>query len=79
MLTVYILWRHLWPDYTLGVERCEERGRGGTVDKVIECACGHIVRAEDEESLVSEAQQHAREVHGMELSQEQALSMARPV
>lgn len=48
------------------------------MDKVIQCPCGYIVHADSEEELVSQAQQHAREVHGMELTREQALAMARP-
>ena len=47
--------------------------------KVIQCPCGYVVRAEDENSLVAEAEKHAREVHGMKLTREQALAMARPV
>ena len=46
--------------------------------KVIQCPCGYVVRAEDEDTLVAEAEQHAREVHGMELTRGQALAMARP-
>jgi len=58
--------------------RCEELARRCDVDKVIQCPCGYIVRADSEEELVSQAQQHAREVHGMELTREEALAMARP-
>ncbi len=48
------------------------------MNKVIECPCGYVIRADTEEALVSRAQQHAQETHGMELSAEQALAMARP-
>ena len=48
------------------------------MQKVINCPCGFIVKAENDEELVSKAQLHAKEVHQMELSREQALSMARP-
>jgi Protein of unknown function (DUF1059) len=44
--------------------------------KIIRCPCGTVVRARDDESLVAQAQQHAREVHQMELTREQALAMA---
>jgi predicted small metal-binding protein len=37
-----------------------------------------VVRAEDDEQLVAKAQEHARQVHQMDLSREQALAMARP-
>jgi predicted small metal-binding protein len=46
--------------------------------KVINCPCGFVVTAETDEQLVVKAQQHAKEVHQMELSREQALAMARP-
>lgn len=48
------------------------------MDKVIHCPCGYIVRAETDDELVVQAQQHARAVHGMELTREQALAMAQP-
>jgi predicted small metal-binding protein len=48
------------------------------VNKVIRCPCGSIIKGDSEEALVSNAQQHAKEAHGMELSREQALSMAQP-
>jgi predicted small metal-binding protein len=46
--------------------------------KVIECPCGLVLRADDEHELVRRAQEHARSLHEMELTTEQALSMARP-
>lgn len=46
--------------------------------KVIECPCGVVLRSDDEEDLVAQAQAHAKETHEMELSRSQALSMARP-
>jgi hypothetical protein len=48
------------------------------MNKVIKCPCGTVVRARDEESLVVQAQRHAREVHSMELTREQVLAMAGP-
>ena len=48
------------------------------MNKVIHCPCGYIVRAESEDALVAQAQQHAKSVHSMELTREQALSMAQP-
>ena len=45
--------------------------------KVITCPCGVVLRGEEEE-LVQQAQRHAREAHGMELTTEQARAMARP-
>jgi predicted small metal-binding protein len=49
-----------------------------TVQKVVQCPCGFVVRAGDEATLVEQAQQHAREIHHLALSREQALAMARP-
>jgi predicted small metal-binding protein len=48
------------------------------MQKVINCPCGFIVKADDDDKLVAKAQEHAKEVHQMELSKEQALAMARP-
>jgi predicted small metal-binding protein len=48
------------------------------MQKVINCPCGFIVRGETEEELVARAQEHAKAVHQMALSREQALAMARP-
>ena len=48
------------------------------MEKVINCPCGFVVKAETEDQLVVRAQEHAKEVHQMELSREQALSMAKP-
>jgi predicted small metal-binding protein len=36
--------------------------------KVINCSCGYIVRAENDDKLVSKAQEHAKQVHQMDLS-----------
>jgi hypothetical protein len=47
--------------------------------KVLECPeCDVVVGPDDEESVISIAQAHAKEKHDMELSREQILSMARP-
>ena len=46
--------------------------------KVIKCPCGTVVRARDEDSLVAQAQTHARDSHAMELTREQVLAMASP-
>ena len=48
------------------------------MSKIIKCPCGTVVRARDEESLVAQARQHARDVHAMELTREQVLAMASP-
>ncbi|AMY08203.1 hypothetical protein LuPra_01396 [Luteitalea pratensis] len=46
--------------------------------KIIQCPCGVRIEGQDDEDVVQKAQNHAREVHQMELSREQALAMARP-
>ncbi len=44
----------------------------------IECPCGTVLRGDDVDSVVTAAQDHAKSVHDMELSDDQARSMARP-
>jgi predicted small metal-binding protein len=46
--------------------------------KVIQCPCGYSIREEDEDDLVRSAQAHAMTTHGLELTREQALAMAKP-
>ncbi len=46
--------------------------------KLITCECGFVVQGPTDDELVANAQSHAREVHGMDLSEEQALSLAVP-
>ena len=46
--------------------------------KVINCPCGFIVQGASDEDVVKKAQEHAKTVHGMELTRDQALQMARP-
>lgn len=44
----------------------------------IDCPCGTVLRGADEDGVVAEAREHARVVHDMELTDEQARAMARP-
>lgn len=46
--------------------------------KQVNCDCGKIIREETDDQLVASVQQHAREVHNMDLSREQILAMAEP-
>jgi predicted small metal-binding protein len=46
--------------------------------KVINCDCGFVVRGGNDDELVTNAQAHARGVHGMEITREQVLSLALP-
>ena len=46
--------------------------------KIIKCPCGARIEGQNDEDVVQKAQNHAREVHQMELSKEQALAMSRP-
>ncbi|HEY7189557.1 MAG TPA: DUF1059 domain-containing protein [Vicinamibacterales bacterium] len=48
------------------------------MDKVITCPCGFVLRGTSDDEVVKKAQEHAKSVHAMELSREQALQMARP-
>jgi predicted small metal-binding protein len=46
--------------------------------KVIQCPCGSAIEGKDDDDVVQKAQEHAKAIHGMDLTREQALSMARP-
>lgn len=46
--------------------------------RTIECPCGTVLRGESDDDVISEARTHAKEVHEMDLSEEQAASMVRP-
>jgi predicted small metal-binding protein len=48
------------------------------MSKVIQCPCGTVIRASDDEKLVAQAQRHAKDVHAMDLTREQVLAMASP-
>ena len=48
------------------------------MDQVIECPCGTVLRAVDVGAVVVEAQTHAKQVHDMDLTEQQAAAMARP-
>jgi predicted small metal-binding protein len=47
------------------------------VAKVMKCFCGSVIRGETDDDIVTNVQKHAREVHDMEVTKEQVLSMAR--
>lgn len=47
------------------------------MDRVLPCDCGFEARGEDEEALVDQVMRHAREAHGMALSHDEALAVAR--
>lgn len=48
------------------------------VKKLVKCDCGFVVRSDNDDKLVAELQQHAKEHHKMDLSREQILAMAQP-
>lgn len=48
------------------------------MNKIIQCPCGSVIEGRDDEDVVRKAQEHAKATHGMDLSKEQALAMARP-
>lgn len=48
------------------------------MQKVINCPCGFIVKGATDDEVVARAQEHAKQVHQMDLSREQALAMAKP-
>jgi predicted small metal-binding protein len=45
--------------------------------KIMRCDCGYVVRGVTDAELVANVQEHAREVHDMELTREQVLAMAQ--
>jgi predicted small metal-binding protein len=45
---------------------------------IARCDCGWTARGPEPE-LVARIQEHAREVHGVDVTREQALAQARPV
>jgi predicted small metal-binding protein len=47
------------------------------VAKIMRCFCGSVIRGETDDDIVTNVQKHAREVHDMEVTKEQVLSMAR--
>jgi len=48
------------------------------MQKVITCPCGFVLKGESDDDVVKKAQAHAKEVHQMDLSRDQALAMAKP-
>jgi predicted small metal-binding protein len=47
--------------------------------KHVKCDCGKTIREDSDDRLVESVQEHAKEVHGMDLTREQVMGMARPV
>jgi len=47
-------------------------------DHTIECPCGTVLRAGSLDEVVEEARGHARAVHDLDLSDDDARAMARP-
>lgn len=44
----------------------------------IECPCGTVLRADDEDRVMDEARDHAKSVHDMDLSEDQLRAMVQP-
>jgi predicted small metal-binding protein len=51
---------------------------GRHMEKVINCPCGFVLKGNSDDEVVQKAQAHAKQVHQMDLSREQALAMAKP-
>ncbi|MCA1729364.1 MAG: DUF1059 domain-containing protein [Actinobacteria bacterium] len=45
--------------------------------KIMQCDCGHVIRGETDDEIVANVQEHARDVHNMEITREQVLAMAQ--
>jgi len=46
--------------------------------RIIECPCGAIIEGKSDDDVAAKARHHAKATHDMDLTNEQALSMARP-
>lgn len=46
------------------------------MDKILQCECGFVARAESDEELALEIRRHASEAHRMALSHAEALLLA---
>ena len=46
--------------------------------KKVDCECGVSLLGEDDDEIFAKVQEHAGSVHGMEVTREQALAMAKP-
>lgn len=46
---------------------------------IVECPCGVTIREVKSDRLVAEVQEHARQVHDMDLDEAQIMAMAHPV
>jgi predicted small metal-binding protein len=47
--------------------------------KSLRCPCGFEVRSRDEDEIVRMAQQHAKQIHGQEITAEQARALIERV
>jgi predicted small metal-binding protein len=45
--------------------------------KIMQCDCGHVIRGETDDEIVANVQEHARDVHNIEITREQVLAMAQ--
>ena len=53
-------------------------GKGGSgMGWVIHCDCGTSVRGEDEDEIVKNAQEHAKNKHAVVVTREQVLALAQ--
>lgn len=46
--------------------------------KQVSCDCGKTIRGETDDLLIERVKEHAKEVHNLELTKDQILSMAEP-
>jgi predicted small metal-binding protein len=47
-------------------------------EKKVSCDCGKVIHERSDDALVQAVQKHAQDVHNMNLTREQVLSMAEP-
>lgn len=46
--------------------------------KKVACDCGKVISESSDDALVTSVQDHAKEVHNINLTREQVMSMAEP-
>lgn len=45
---------------------------------IVECPCGYEIREPTQDEAASHVQRHGEEVHGAQITREEALAMTRP-
>lgn len=57
------------------IARWPVAGREIQMTRIVRCSCGLDLRDRDERQLIAQVQQHAREAHDLDLTEEQVRAM----